>query len=492
MGDWFLQNGSCYRAAMYYRCAEDSKSFFMAYELLKLSGGTPDVFLMLLFFYAREAENLPSYSALGVLTFAVEMYFHGASPIFQEIRGALEERVSAEPHVQAEMEIVLCATDDGDVAKNASRVKRASCLVKDKGVLRDKIDFVYSNPSLLFLYHKTPGSLDETVEAFARLTDDYRALTRAGDSGAHLLLKAEVLYCRGKFEQADAVLHVAQSNSLEQGEFGVWAACRFLAARIGLVRGDADGAFSVIGGAREKIASYSDGAFKKTLDLCECFLDMTLERPDNFVPWIFSDNYEDRLIRPLIPFASALRAACLVKSGRAAKIIGYRLSDKQPWSPFGSVMSSIFDNLAMSMALAEIRDFDGSSEALISAMNLAIPDGLYAPFFEACPTDWVMFDKVSKNEQAHRSFVSAVRDCGRRLGGARNLLKIDADIFTKREKEVLSLLKSGLRNKDIADELCVSENTVKSALKGIFRKKGVASRKALVEGINSLPRKSPT
>ncbi|MDR1916291.1 MAG: LuxR C-terminal-related transcriptional regulator [Synergistaceae bacterium] len=478
MGDWFFQNGSYYRAAMYYRCADDPKSFFMAYEWAKLRGGSPDVFLMLLSLYAREAENLPSHSALGVITFAVEMYFHGASSIFQEIHDALAERVSADPRAQAEMEIVLCATDDCDITKNASRVKRASRLVK--GWLRDKIDFVYSNPSILFLYHKTPGFLDETVDAFAQLTDDYRALVGAGDSSAHLLLKAEVLYCRGKFEQADAVLRVAQSNSLKQSELGVWTACRFLMARIRLVKGDVEGAFSVIGDTSEKIASYSEGALKKTLDLCECFLDMMLERSDNFVPWIFSETYEDRLIRPLIPFASSLRGVCLVKSGRTAEIIGCRLSDKVPRSPFGGVMSSIFDNLAMSMALAEIRDFDGSSEALISAMNLAIPDGLYAPFFEACPANWAMFDKVSKNEQAYRSFVCAVRERGRRLGGARNLLKVDAEIFTKREKEILSLLQSGLRNKDIADELCVSENTVKSALKGIFRKKGVTSRKALL------------
>ncbi|MGT2461959.1 helix-turn-helix domain-containing protein [Sinomonas atrocyanea] len=46
----------------------------------------------------------------------------------------------------------------------------------------------------------------------------------------------------------------------------------------------------------------------------------------------------------------------------------------------------------------------------------------------------------------------------------------------EREEEVLRLLAGGLRNRAIAAELGLSENTVKFHLRNLFRKLGVSSR----------------
>jgi two-component system, NarL family, response regulator LiaR len=48
--------------------------------------------------------------------------------------------------------------------------------------------------------------------------------------------------------------------------------------------------------------------------------------------------------------------------------------------------------------------------------------------------------------------------------------------LTARESEVSAFLAAGLSNREIADALCISEHTVKSHLKSIFRKSGVSSR----------------
>jgi two-component system, NarL family, nitrate/nitrite response regulator NarL len=52
--------------------------------------------------------------------------------------------------------------------------------------------------------------------------------------------------------------------------------------------------------------------------------------------------------------------------------------------------------------------------------------------------------------------------------------------LTSREFGIVSLVKRGLRNKDIADQLCLSESTVKSHLHNIFDKLGVKSRAELI------------
>jgi len=52
--------------------------------------------------------------------------------------------------------------------------------------------------------------------------------------------------------------------------------------------------------------------------------------------------------------------------------------------------------------------------------------------------------------------------------------------LTPREREVLSLLGSGLGNRDIANRLAISEHTVKFHLSAIFGKLGAATRTDVV------------
>lgn len=50
------------------------------------------------------------------------------------------------------------------------------------------------------------------------------------------------------------------------------------------------------------------------------------------------------------------------------------------------------------------------------------------------------------------------------------------ETLTAREKEVLALVSRGLRNVDVARQLAISENTVATHIKSIYRKLGISSR----------------
>jgi len=62
----------------------------------------------------------------------------------------------------------------------------------------------------------------------------------------------------------------------------------------------------------------------------------------------------------------------------------------------------------------------------------------------------------------------------------------DINILTTREKEVFNCIRQGLAYKETALELCISENTVKTMLKKIYRKMGINSRKELVNETDSI------
>lgn len=50
------------------------------------------------------------------------------------------------------------------------------------------------------------------------------------------------------------------------------------------------------------------------------------------------------------------------------------------------------------------------------------------------------------------------------------------DGLTEREKSVLALISRGLRNVDVSEQLSLSENTVATHIKSIYRKLGISSR----------------
>jgi len=78
-----------------------------------------------------------------------------------------------------------------------------------------------------------------------------------------------------------------------------------------------------------------------------------------------------------------------------------------------------------------------------------------------------------------RNVVSALQEAGSETSAGIALL-------TEREREILAYAASGRGNKDIADQLCISLDTVKTHLHHIYRKLGVAGRvEAVLAYLNS-------
>ena len=57
----------------------------------------------------------------------------------------------------------------------------------------------------------------------------------------------------------------------------------------------------------------------------------------------------------------------------------------------------------------------------------------------------------------------------------------DGEILCSREKEILELILANKKRKDIASELYLSENTIKTYTRTLYAKLGVSSRKQLLE-----------
>ncbi|MHA4852331.1 LuxR C-terminal-related transcriptional regulator [Rhodococcus sp. MSC1_016] len=122
------------------------------------------------------------------------------------------------------------------------------------------------------------------------------------------------------------------------------------------------------------------------------------------------------------------------------------------------------------IALARKHDSRAHS-ALTEALRLAEPDSVLRPFHDCGPQIRELLIRSTGRFGVLETFAERLRASFPRSGTAAS------DMLTPRELELLVELPSWRTAEQIATDLCVSVNTVKTHLRGIYRKFGVTSRR---------------
>lgn len=85
---------------------------------------------------------------------------------------------------------------------------------------------------------------------------------------------------------------------------------------------------------------------------------------------------------------------------------------------------------------------------------------------------------ILKDEPAHDS-QKEIGENGQEETAEEQPNRLDLSRLTRQEKQVAELVKRGLTNREIGEELCISEATVKKHMSNIFEKLGIESRREL-------------
>lgn len=126
----------------------------------------------------------------------------------------------------------------------------------------------------------------------------------------------------------------------------------------------------------------------------------------------------------------------------------------------------------MEAALADDRnDPIAAHAALLEALTLAEPSDILRPFFDSGDQIRDLLDRHHGRFGVYDEFAAAARSAIPKSAGSRS------DLLTPREMELLRELPSWRTAEEIAADLFVSVNTVKTHLRGVYRKLGVRTRR---------------
>ncbi|MCK5468856.1 MAG: hypothetical protein KAI99_10105, partial [Cyclobacteriaceae bacterium] len=127
-----------------------------------------------------------------------------------------------------------------------------------------------------------------------------------------------------------------------------------------------------------------------------------------------------------------------------------------------------------------------SSEALLKAISLAEPGKAKAYFVEMGKPIMEIFNKMQAEKKEHayvRELISTISTTP--FDHVEEIAKeppkkIKVNVLTRREIEILQCVAEGLRNKEIAEKLFNSEETIKKHIYNMFIKMNVKNRLSLV------------
>jgi|CXWL01.1.fsa_nt_gi DNA-binding NarL/FixJ family response regulator len=174
---------------------------------------------------------------------------------------------------------------------------------------------------------------------------------------------------------------------------------------------------------------------------------------------------------------SATAVDIVVRRKPQVSIVDLELSDADPLRLIRELRSAAADSHIL--VLSRLSDEKLSREALASGaegvvLNVQPPAVLFAAIESLC--GFVPKPAVSMSEEPANGLLNS-----RSLGGGNDVSRKGfIESLTARECDIVHALAKGLKNKEIADKLCISETTVRHHFTQIFSKVNVTSRQQLL------------
>lgn len=397
----------------------------------------------------------------------------------EEIRQVIEQsdisRVQKDA-LSGEMELLYSFLTYNRIdAMSAGHRKALELLGGPASLINLQSTWTFGSPSVMYLYWRESGKLDEELGQMDECMPIYYSLTNGHGSGSEIIMRGEVHLMRGEIDQAEILCYKAMFTADSKRQSSIYQCGLFLLARIAILRGNETMLQNALHGVEERSRQNAYDLGRYTLDLVKGFIFTLMDRGSEISPWLTKGEINDkRFVIMTQPFAHIIYGRLLLEHGEYQKLLGV--------SQYGLTLSAIFPNLLpqlyiklyQAQAFEEMGNRTQAILALQNALDIALPDGIVLPFAEN-------YDGIKKL----LSDVSCDSKERERIATLATMLKDGLEVFCQklpmspREKEILGLLKRNMKNKEIAERLHLSPNTIRNIISGMLEKWGFASREQL-------------
>ena len=417
--------------------------------------------------------------------------FRGFERHMERVRLMLE--AGGDRQLLGEWQLAAALLDFPDLDRMGERYRRAAELMTgDSQVFTYREPFMFGSTSMWYLFYRQPGEMMATAKKLAEVMEIYNGLTNGHGAGAAELYLGEALSVQARFEESEIQAYQAAFLS----ERGRNASVTYGAALLLGINAVYQDDMPALKRAIEYLESRSHAyPFLQGTAINTCMAETVrgyllglMMEPGRSALWTQSeaDSLGD------LTFTNFMVKTCRITDMVLKK--DYRRAIASVETSLGmdkrliSLSTENFMNVGLALCYLAIGRVGKAAEHLDRALSLSEQDenfSFIASFRKYFALLFLLPSIAERHSKAIRE-IRALKIRYTRAEESRVFAMLEegpecTETLTDREREIAGLVASGLRNSEIAGLLHVSENTVKTHLKAIFKKLNIDRRSRLVE-----------
>ena len=242
-GEWYEARRRYLHAMTFYRRSGDYDALLRVVQEdagILLASVAPDAVLKTL---AQCPVSTLKRHPAALLVLMRSMFNWRNIPKMMELKGILLAAIGEHPEMPeeergdllGECDLIMSFLCYNDISAMSRLHRSASAQMSRQAIsIRNSGGWTFGLPSVLMMFYRAPGKLVSELAEMDECMPHYYRITDGHGQGAETIMRAEALFCRGRFTDAHIELERAYAQIRDNGQENMALCCDFLAWRLSI------------------------------------------------------------------------------------------------------------------------------------------------------------------------------------------------------------------------------------------------------------------
>ena len=420
------------------------------------------------------AETLKAYP-LAILVLMRRMFTWRQIPKMLELKALLLAAIEEHPELSeeergnllGECDLILSFLCYNDISAMSRLHRSASAQMSRPAIsIQSGGGWTFGSPSVLMMFYRAPGELECELAEMDECMPHYYQVTNHHGQGAETIMRAEALFCQGRFTDAHIELERAYAQVKNNGQINMALCCDFLSRRLSRYT-DVEQRYTFAERYAE-LLRYHDAAWINLWSATSAYYHALRGETDK-IPEIFSQHRlsDINMLAPGKPMMEMIENQVYLAQGAYARVVGRSAELLAVCEAMHYALVALHLRVQTAAAYEKLGKIEEARAWLEKALSDAAPDGLVMPFVENY--DYIKPLLARETQSPLAAQIMALGEAARARSMA-NVRPAVLGALTTREYEIVELMGQRFSNREIAEKLYLSEGSVKQYVNQIYSK----------------------
>ena len=419
-------------------------------------------------------ETLKDYP-FAILVLMRRMFTWRQIPKMLELKALLLAAIEEHPalseeergNLLGECDLILSFLCYNDISAMSRLHRSASAQMSRPAIsIQSGGGWTFGSPSVLMMFYRAPGELESELLEMDECMPHYYKVTNHHGQGAETIMRAEALFCQGRFTDAHIELERAYAQVKNNGQVNMALCCDFLSRRLSRYT-DVEQRYTFAERYTE-LLRYHDAAWINLWSATSAYYH-ALQGETDKLPEVFSQHRLStvNMLAPGKPMMEMIENQVYLAQGAYARVVGRSAELLAVCEAMHYALVALHLRIQTAAAYGKLGKIEEARTWLEKALSDAAPDGLLMPFVENY--DYIKPLLAQETQSPLAAQIMALGEAAkvRNTASARPAV---FDALTTREYEIVELMGQRLSNREIAEKLYLSEGSVKQYVNQIYSK----------------------